>query len=121
MKNQQHHSRAERWQQLEQIITPMILALCGLVCTIYLKKIEGLVAGTEWFVTSASLGSSILALAWWWRKRIIARTSLWTVKIKNITFRIQQDALPALYPLLFDLACSEDVSREDVRDALMRI
>jgi hypothetical protein len=117
----QVHNRVERWQRFEHIMTPLILAILGMICSTYLRKIEALVIGSEWIMTSASVGMSILAVVWWWRKRIMERASVWTVKIKNVTFRIRQDRLPALYPLLFDLACSGDVSHEDVRDALMWI
>lgn len=111
----------ERWRHIELTFYRILLGLMALVSTLYLQKLEVLLLGSQWLATSASLSSSILLFACWYRKRIIEAASYYHGKIRGIEFWVHQDALTALCPLWGDFLLSEDVSREDILDVLTSV
>ncbi len=116
--DEQLTKHAAQWQQREETMCHIMLGILGTIFTIYLQKIEGLLLGSQWMVLSMSISSAILLMACWYRRQLIDSASLYLVRIRNIEFRVHQDVLPLLYPIWWDCAVSDDVSRADILDAL---
>jgi len=107
-----------RWQQREKMICHIVMGLLGTVFMIYVQKIEGVVLGSQWVFQSVLLSAGIVLAACRYRQKLIHSAALCRVRIRNIEFWVQRDALLALFPIWLDLASSDDVSRIEIFDLL---
>jgi hypothetical protein len=112
---QKYHGWIEKWQQYEPTAYPLILGLLGTISTIYLQKIEWLLWNSQWMVASASISSGILLLACWISKQLPV---YYPEKIKGIRFWVHEDVLSALRPYFSELKRRENVTHEDILNAI---